>query len=389
MSWWRIISVSPGTPRSAAPRLDVRNAPCPAGSVSLRAVAARRRSVIRSAESPACPARAAGVRGVSMSSSRRSSSTTARSTWEWQKPATRSKSASPSAFATERVSGRRAAQDWKRRERARRLRSAKSAGRRRGRPPDSAVSLTGDRAPGGHETLGGLANHAREGRLARAGGDRGNRARKDVLEPGGGAVDAELGDRRRAAEAFVLANGLAEAFLGSESVAQVVGDLEGLSDTRAEFFPWLGRLAGGDRSHLGGGHEEGARLRAVVGGEFEGAGRIVGPGAGDGVERENDEAVASEHRERFAVGAVDRRLAAADRGVVECRQVVVDERGAVHELERRGRRGGEARPVVAAGHGDGEEDGGADARAARGDRVVQRGGELRRRRLGLPGPDGA
>src|SRR6056297_1587949 len=310
MSWWRIMSASPGTPRSAAPRRAVRNAPCPAGSVRPRAVAARRSSVIRSAESPACPASAAGGRGVSMSSSRRSSSTTARSTWEWQKPATRSKSASPSAFATERVSGRRAAQDWKRRERARRLRSAKSAGRRRGRPPDSAVSLTGNRAPGGHETLGGLANHAREGRLARAGGDRGNRARKDVLEPGGGAVDAELGDRRRA-EAFVLANGLAEAFLGSESVAQVVGDLEGLSDARAEFFPWLGRLARGDGPHLGRGHEEGARLRAVVGGEvdlrlalpalprtdaegharaagedageFEGAGRIVGPGAGDGV----------------------------------------------------------------------------------------------------------
>ena len=63
----------------------------------------------------------------------------------------------------------------------------------------------------------------------------------------------------------------------------------------------------------------------------------------DGVEREvlkggHDQGVAGEHGEGLAVGGVHRGAAAAFRGVIEAGEVVVDERGAVQELE--GARGG-------------------------------------------------
>ena len=67
------------------------------------------------------------------------------------------------------------------------------------------------------------------------------------------------------------------------------------------------------------------------------------------LERQHDQRVAGQHRQRLAEGAVHRRLAAPDRRIVEAGQVVVDQGGAMQQLDR-GRRGvGRGRVVLAAG----------------------------------------
>ena len=68
----------------------------------------------------------------------------------------------------------------------------------------------------------------------------------------------------------------------------------------------------------------------------EARGRPCGA-AGERLEGEHDQRVAGEERHRLAVGDVDRGLLAPHRRVVEAGQVVVDERGAVQELDRRRR----------------------------------------------------
>ncbi len=72
------------------------------------------------------------------------------------------------------------------------------------------------------------------------------------------------------------------------------------------------------------------------------------------LEGEKDEGIAGEHGQRFAERLVHRGHAATRGGIVETRQVVVDERGAVHELDRAGRGIGRGGIVLAAGGGDGE-----------------------------------
>ena len=62
---------------------------------------------------------------------------------------------------------------------------------------------------------------------------------------------------------------------------------------------------------------------------------MLGP---HGVEREvlkggHDERVAGEHRESLSVGGVHRGAAAAFGGVIEAGEVIVDQRGAVQELQ--------------------------------------------------------
>ena len=100
--------------------------------------------------------------------------------------------------------------------------------------------------------------------------------------------------------------------------------------------------------------------------------RIGREGAGDGLVGENDERVAGENRQRLAVFDVDGRLAATNGRIVESRQVVVDERGAMHQLDRGGGGVGVRRIGIAAGHGDRENDLRPDAMAAGKHGVTQR-----------------
>ena len=72
------------------------------------------------------------------------------------------------------------------------------------------------------------------------------------------------------------------------------------------------------------------------------------------------------------------RLAAPEVGVVEGREIVVDERGAMQQLDGDGGGLGSGGVAVAAGAGHGEHDLRADAMAAGEHRIAQGAGEKRR-----------
>ncbi len=155
-------------------------------------------------------------------------------------------------------------------------------------------------------------------------------------------------------------------------VEQIVGKLEGKADRRAEFgqpFAVGGRRAGNDRASLAGEADERAGLHRLqpddacfvrplaLGFEVEGlaADHAAGAGGagkrqhegraafgrqhrrvvGDNVEGERQQRVAGKDRGRFVEGLVHRRLAATQVVVVHRRQVVMDQRIAVHAFERR------------------------------------------------------
>ncbi len=122
-------------------------------------------------------------------------------------------------------------------------------------------------------------------------------------------------------------------------------------------------------------------------GQLQGAHRILRARPRQNLERQDDETVSRQKRERLGVGAVHRRLSAADLRVVETGHVVMDEARAVDELQRRGRRVRDLGPVVPAGRGDGQKNGGPDPRAAGRHRIGQGRGEPRRRAAPLPDRD--
>ena len=97
------------------------------------------------------------------------------------------------------------------------------------------------------------------------------------------------------------------------------------------------------------------------------------------LERHDDQRIAGKNRQWLAERAMDRRLAASEFGVVETRQVVVDQRRAVQQLDRRRRRITDRRPVVTAGRRYCEAQTRAQTRAARKHRMPQRGCEQGRR----------
>ncbi len=177
----------------------------------------------------------------------------------------------------------------------------------------------------------------------------------------------------------------------------------------------VGVLTGGQSPHLGRRDEERARLGLMIGGQVDGgfafpplpradakgharpfaqnadeakrAGRIPVRHAGEDVEGKDDQAVACQHGKRFGKGAMRGRAAPAQVGVIEHGQVVVDEAGTVDEFERGSgsiRQGG---PIVPAGQRDRCQDRGADARAAGGGGMGQRGRQATRRGSGLADTD--
>ena len=175
------------------------------------------------------------------------------------------------------------------------------------------------------------------------------------------AVDAETRDGIGPCERRILADRLA-GFLGrSECVEKVVGDRICLAETLTHFAPGSGVTAGRDRTGHRGGHEKGARLRAMVG--LEGHRRFALPRlagdeavgrshrfrehgderhepircadaiSGKRVERHHDERVTDEDRDRLTEGAMNGKLPPTEVRIVEAWQVIVNERGAVNELQ--------------------------------------------------------
>jgi hypothetical protein len=106
---------------------------------------------------------------------------------------------------------------------------------------------------------------------------------------------------------------------------------------------------------------------------------------GEVFEGQHDEPVAGQQRQFLAIlgeQPVHRRLAAARVGVVEHRHVVVHQRCAMQQFQRRRRRISNLRRVVPAGGGDGKHEPRARPRARRHDGVAHRAAEPGRAILG-------
>ena len=207
---------------------------------------------------------------------------------------------------------------------------------------------------------------------------------------------------------LVLVRGLSKRRLVVKRVAQIVGHLERLADSCAELFPLVALLSRRDGAHLGRRDEQRAGLGAVIGGqvdlrfafpalpgadavrhpaaggqhpdELQGARRVGLTRAGKNIEGQDDQAVTSQKRQRFGIGAVHRRLAAPDVGIVETGHVVVHKAGAVDQFQRGCRGVGKRGHVVAAGLRHRQKDRRPNPRAARCHGIVQRRGQLRRNR---------
>ena len=205
---------------------------------------------------------------------------------------------------------------------------------------------------------------------------------------------------------------LAEVGLRAQRVAQIVRHLERLADALAQLFPRLGRLAGGQCAHLRRRDEQGGRLGTMIGRQVDprlalptlaGADAVRHPGlpgeqpdqtdralgrvgrrGGKQVERQHDETVAGQKCQRLREGDMHRRLAAAQAGIVEHRQIVMHKARAMDQLQSRRRGVRQPRPVVAAGRRDRQQDRGADPRAAGADGIAQRGRQAARPTLAAP-----
>ena len=225
-------------------------------------------------------------------------------------------------------------------------------------------------------------------------------------EPGQGGIDstalakscsslclAPLRPNSRAAlerpEGNVAAHGLAQKQRIAGGVADVVRHLEGFAQALAQAAPRAAldpcRHGTGD----GGGGKQRARLLTLVVRQFafglalpglagddpcghahrmaddeEEAAQAVGPVGcrpRQGLEGQHDERIARQHGQGLAERHMDRRLAAPCGRIVKAGQIVMDERGAVQQLDGDGRCIGELGRVFPASGSDGEAQAGADA----------------------------
>ena len=221
------------------------------------------------------------------------------------------------------------------------------------------------------------------------------------------AVDPEVVRGVGPAERHVATHWFSQLFRLSGDVEDVVGDLVRLADPLAEEAVHRAVLAGRGRSSGGRGLEERGRLRAAV--RDDGDARLGLPGlpgddpvgaphaarddldqpseplrrgsrgARQRLEGEHDHRIPCEHGEGLTMNAVHCGLPAAQGRVVEAGEIVVHERGAVEQLDRRGSRVGESGGGVAAGRRDRDAKARTDARAGRKHRVFHRGDEPGRR----------
>ena len=116
--------------------------------------------------------------------------------------------------------------------------------------------------------------------------------------------------------------------------------------------------------------------------------RRAGGDARQRLEGQDDQRIARQHGQRDAEATMHARLAAPGFGIVEAGHVVMDEAGAVQQLDRGGGGGSQRRAVIAAGRRDGQRQARADARPLGEDRMPHRGREAGRGPGGLRQQDG-
>ena len=174
------------------------------------------------------------------------------------------------------------------------------------------------------------------------------------------AVQAELMGRARTSEQGVLSDRLAEHFRVAQHVADIVGHLIGLAQAVAEHAPGIrvgacrlstgGGGGGKERTGFGtlviGQGHTGLALPGLPGNDAkrhagalgdggqqrrEAQGRLASSG-GQRLKRHDDQRVAGQHGQRLAEGGLHRGAAAAGGGIVETGQIVMDQRGTVHQL---------------------------------------------------------
>ena len=200
---------------------------------------------------------------------------------------------------------------------------------------------------------------------------------------------------------IIRACGLAQRLRIIKRIAQIVSDLEGLTDARAQLEPRLGLLSGSHRPHLGRGNKQGSGLGLMIGRQIilrlalpsltradtTGHARALRQDhdklrhtvGGDTrlprkyLKGQHDQTVTGQNRQRLRIGLVHRRLAAPHVRIVKTGQVVVDKARAMDQLQRRGRRIRQPRPVVPACHRHRRQYRGPDPRTPRCRGISQRG----------------
>mmetsp|Transcript_37839 Transcript_37839/g.52806 ORF Transcript_37839/g.52806 Transcript_37839/m.52806 type:complete len:244 (+) Transcript_37839:256-987(+) len=206
---------------------------------------------------------------------------------------------------------------------------------------------------------------------------------------------------------LVLMDRLADLLRVGRHVADVVGALISLAQPLAQQAPRDRVVAGGHRAGGGGTREQRAGLGLLVGGEIDLLLALPGLARADaerhpgrpaerehernqplarsvsnprqGLEGQHDHRVTGQDRQRLAERAVKRGLAPPGGGVVEGREIVVHQRGAVHDLDGGGGSIRHLRPVVAAGGRHRDRQPRPDPLSAGEHRVTQGAGETGRR----------
>ena len=198
-------------------------------------------------------------------------------------------------------------------------------------------------------------------------------------------------------------------------IADVVGHLVGLAQPLAQRKPGFGRGTGRQSARRRGRGEQGTCFGALVVGQrdprfaFPGLARhdaerhadALGNGAQQrrqakrrfarrrtqSLKRQHDERVTGQHRQAFAVRKVHRSAAPAGGGVVKTRQVVVNQRGTVQQLDGAGGGFAQFGVVVATGCRHGQTQLRAHPRASRKHGVAYGTGQFGRATLGFTSGD--
>ena len=114
----------------------------------------------------------------------------------------------------------------------------------------------------------------------------------------------------------------------------------------------------------------------------------LGGALGQNFESLHDEGVAGENRQRLPILQMDGGLAAPHVRIIEAGEIVMDEGGAMQQLDGSRRRVRRCGVHIAAGHGHRQAELGPDAMPARENRVMKGRGQQRRRARALRGSDG-
>jgi hypothetical protein len=255
------------------------------------------------------------------------------------------------------------------------------------------------------ETLGLGADRGAEMLLSRAIRHRSNDGFGERGQRPNRTLDAKLTRRTGAAPRCILTNRLAKGIGGVCHIADIIGDLVGPPDLVAEAKPQRRISASSECSSTGSGSKERACLGAVI--SLQRNVRLAFPGlpgadamrrtggladqpdhpcdavgslghaARNGLERVDDERVAHKHRDGLTEGNVNGRQPAPQIRIIETRQIIMHQRGAMQQLDGGSSRIRRSRIAITAGHGDRDAEFGTDAMPA--------GKHCRMQRVGEPG----